>query len=110
MVNVTLKADLPEIDGFEYTGEYRKAKDGEWYFGEANRGPVECRNPFGTTYHHAILRKKFRCEEGKWYVTRDGEQIRKYDPHLWFRSGQWISLAECPHLDLVREATADDLK
>jgi len=27
-----VEIDLPEIDGFEYTGEYRKPKKGEWYY------------------------------------------------------------------------------
>jgi len=27
-----VEIDLPEIDGFEYTGEYREPKKGEWYY------------------------------------------------------------------------------
>jgi hypothetical protein len=26
--------DLPEIEGFEYTGEYRKIKNGDWFLNE----------------------------------------------------------------------------
>jgi len=32
--------ELPEIEGFGYTGEYRKAKEGEWFLG-ATGEPIE---------------------------------------------------------------------
>ena len=46
--------DLPEIDGYEYTGEYRKANEGEVFlmgkFAESNLGP--------TNGDYLILKKK----------------------------------------------------
>ena len=67
--------DLPEIEGYEYTGEYRCPKEGEYYLDGSG---VSCHygrrgDTYGVRFH--ILRKKrWRAVDGQlyWVVCTEG--------------------------------------
>lgn len=57
--------DLPEIEGFEYTGEYRVPKDGEWFLDGTNNpykysGTFEMLSPLPIIKKKAPKYKKFK--------------------------------------------------
>lgn len=67
-----VELDLPEIEGFEYTGEYRKLKPNEWFCNYKN----EAENARGTPGPYPILKKKepeyktfFLTDENLKYVS-----------------------------------------
>ena len=73
-----VEIDLPDIEGFEYTGEYRAATIGEYIL---NNGTVYQRNDIPYTLYEKrhILRKKkpepWKPTDGVnyFYVYRDGD-------------------------------------
>ncbi len=50
-----VEIELPKIEGFEYTGEYRKAKKREWFLGINNGTATTSSKNTGFTVH--ILKK-----------------------------------------------------
>ena len=59
---------LPEIDGWEYTGEWRQAKDGEGYINYANTLSVWNERDYTSEGKYPILhRKQWRAESGSRY-------------------------------------------
>ena len=53
MIKKNYAIELPELDGFEYSGEYRKAKHGEFYL--CNNFPLQALP--ATQNHYPILKK-----------------------------------------------------
>lgn len=51
-----IEIDLPEIEGFEYTGEYRAYKNGEFYLSSTNQATKATCS--GGHSHWPILKKK----------------------------------------------------
>ena len=73
--------DMPEpLEGYEYTGEYRSPKCGEWFIDPNDMNPMKT-----TRGHHLprfILRKKrWRADMGfdYWFFTSDGVVNRGLD-------------------------------
>ena len=65
-----VEIDLPEIEGYEYTGEYRCPKAGEYYLDGSGR-TVSCHyGSRGDTYgvrFHILRKKRWRAEIGQAY-------------------------------------------
>jgi len=49
-----IEVELPELEGFEYTGEYRKAEPGEWYLNSRNKIDSNP-NSLSTCYEYLII-------------------------------------------------------
>jgi len=63
---------LPIIEGWEYTGEWRKAKDGEGYINSANIFSVWNERGCTSAGKYPILhRKRWRAESGEHYYYLD---------------------------------------
>jgi len=59
---------LPEIDGWEYTGEWRQAKEGDGYINCANTFSVWDERDYTSAGKYPILhRKQWRAESGEQY-------------------------------------------
>ena len=59
---------LPEIEGWEYTGEWRQAKDGEGYINCANTFSVWNERDYTSAGKYPILhRRQWRAELGSRY-------------------------------------------
>jgi hypothetical protein len=56
MMKITL--DLPEIEGYEYTGEHRQAEAGDYYLEVTNEAAFRHLNCGKTRGHYPILKKK----------------------------------------------------
>ena len=78
-----VEIDLPEIEGYEYTGEYRPPKDGECYLGREHTAK---KATFNYDDRHLILRhKRWRAEKGGDYYY--------FDSHLEMRQTNDIRTA-----------------
>jgi hypothetical protein len=50
--------DLPEIEGYEYTGEHRQAEAGDYYLEVTNEAAFRHLNCGKTRGHYPIIKKK----------------------------------------------------
>jgi len=76
-----IEIDLPELEGFEYTGEYRKPNDGEYHYCEV-RESAHCDSIrlLHDKTPSLILRKlepKRKFKDGAFYPVRVEHDIRK---------------------------------
>jgi hypothetical protein len=53
-----IELDLPEIEGYEYTGEHRIAEAGDYYLEASNEAVFQPPNCGKTIGHYPILKKK----------------------------------------------------
>jgi hypothetical protein len=53
-----IELDLPEIEGFEYTGEHRQAEAGDYYLEATNEAVFQVASCGKTIGHYPILKKK----------------------------------------------------
>jgi hypothetical protein len=53
-----IELDLPEIEGYEYTGEHRIAEAGDYYLEASNEAVFQRPNCGKTIGHYPILKKK----------------------------------------------------
>lgn len=78
---IETKIKLPKLDGYEYTGEFRPPKKGEWYVGLYGTA-VHASYDYGSSFH--LLRKSWQEPR-----TADGQPLL---PHGWLArdEGQWL--------------------
>jgi hypothetical protein len=53
-----IELDLPEIEGYEYTGEHRQAEAGDYYLEATNQAVFQVASCGKTIGHYPILKKK----------------------------------------------------
>ena len=94
MSKVAVCIPLPAIEGFEYTGEYRAPRIGEWYLDPTDcKAPKEC---LGIYNARLILKKKITRRP----VTKDdiGRLVRAPNPDHEYKllaidgDTAWVSL------------------
>lgn len=75
---------LPEVTSeFEYTGEFRPAKQGEWYMSD-----LRCPQHADRDIHSALPRLILRKREPK---VRYVEIERRYKEE-WLQAGEWVQI------------------
>ena len=94
MSKVEVAMYYPEIEGYEYTGERRIVKKGEWFLGwnltSDKEEAMECRNEMPTISYPILRPKKWRAangyayyclgiSEGKFFVNRVIDSYRNED-------------------------------
>lgn len=75
-----VEIDLPEIEGYEYTGEYRVPKRGEYYFFKDNDGAWAASGDVCNN-HHILRKKRWRAEYygAYWIIDTDGYIHKSYE-------------------------------
>lgn len=71
---MNVQIDLPDVSGFEYTGEYRVPKKGEWFLCCENLSALEAQG--GWTSFRPILKKK--APVYKVTMVDTGRELFKY--------------------------------
>lgn len=103
MKTVKIEIELPEFEGFEYTGEFRIAKEGEYHLSACGSGIVESTSGF----NRHILKKVEQWRDAK-FPEDWGKEARFTDDKVeWLVStlagydkydkcDNWISGEPCP--------------
>lgn len=118
METVKVQIELPTLEGYEYTGEFRLPKMGEWYLCHAS-GPMFAQVDF-ELYSFPILRKVWqepagifkpgwiaKDKTGEWYwferIPRLRDGVWLFGGHHHELAGLNIDFPQCDYKDSVRE-------
>ena len=79
-----LKTNVPPPEGWEYTGEFRKVSDGEWYLYHGNALRWDARG-FSADCYPILRRKRWVPKMGDkyWYVNACGISSTSYEECAW---------------------------
>ena len=101
MTSVTL--DLPEFYGYEYTGEFRIAEEGEYYYGTNGFQDLKKSMSRSNGFVFILKPKRWRAEKGETYyyvclrrciVVSELEDGYTIDNNLWESGNYFKTMAE----------------